>query len=320
MKKLITVTALLLVFCTALLSCNGTSNEEIITDVDSEKVLSELTAEGRGDSDYVLNVGESKTIAIRLLDSEKDKTVSVTSSNPFAVFAENLLTIPECAFVVFSARGVGGSTVTVDITNEDGSVIRSESILVTVPMQEIFAADFGVSDGETTLELGESLVDKLTVYSLGCLFEEDVDFTSSDESVLELEGYELFHDEISTHLSFSAVTKSVGTATLCAKLPDGRSASITVNVIEGEKPSTIAPSANPAPDSEVTPSVTPSDDVAENTESTELTYILNIKSKRFHHPECRGVRDMKDENKSSFYGSRDDAISQGYKPCGTCKP
>ncbi len=320
MKKLLTVAALLLALCSVVISCSDNSNDEIITDVDSERVQSELAAEEAEDSDYILNVGEEKVIAIRLLESEKDKTVSVTSSNPFAVFAENLLTIPECAFVGFSANAVGGSTVTVDISDGDGSVIRSESIKVTVPMQEIFSAHFGISDSEITLELGESLVDKLTVYALGYLYDDDIDFTSSDESVLAVEGYEIFHDEISTHFSFGAVTKSVGTATLCARLPYGTSASITVNVVEGEKPSAKAPTTNPTPDLETVPSVTQSDNVTENTESTELTYVLNIKSKKFHHPECRGVRDMKEENKGDFYGSREDAISQGYKPCGTCKP
>ena len=320
MKKLITIAAILLFLCSVLSSCNDSSNEEIITDVDSEKVLSELTGEVNGDSDYILKVGESETIAIKLLDSEKDKNVLVTSSNPLSVFAKKLLAIPECVFVFFSANAVGSSTVTVDISDEDGSVLRSESFRVTVPMHEIYAAHFGSSDSEITLELGESLVDKLTVYAIGCLFENDIDFTSSDESVLKIEGYEIFHDEISTHFSFGAVAKSIGTAILCAKLPDGTSASITVNVIEGEKSSANSPTANPKLDSEAAPSVTPSDNLTSNSESAELTYVLNVKSRRFHYPECRGVKDMKEENKGEFYGSREDAITQGYKPCGTCKP
>lgn len=51
-----------------------------------------------------------------------------------------------------------------------------------------------------------------------------------------------------------------------------------------------------------------------------LTYVLNTKTKRFHYPYCNGVLDMKDENREDFYGTRDEAIERGYKPCGTCNP
>lgn len=50
------------------------------------------------------------------------------------------------------------------------------------------------------------------------------------------------------------------------------------------------------------------------------TYILNRNTKKFHVPDCDSVRQMKDSNKREFMGSRDDAIAQGYSPCGECKP
>ncbi len=55
-------------------------------------------------------------------------------------------------------------------------------------------------------------------------------------------------------------------------------------------------------------------------ESGEMTYILNTSSKKFHDPDCAGAKTTKEENKQTYTGSRDDLISEGYSPCGTCKP
>lgn len=55
-------------------------------------------------------------------------------------------------------------------------------------------------------------------------------------------------------------------------------------------------------------------------DATEKTYILNTSSKKFHEPDCVGARTMKEENKQTYTGPRDELISEGYSPCGTCKP
>lgn len=54
--------------------------------------------------------------------------------------------------------------------------------------------------------------------------------------------------------------------------------------------------------------------------AAEKTYVLNENTKKFHTPECSGVKDIKEENKKSFTGSRDELIQEGYSPCGRCKP
>lgn len=50
------------------------------------------------------------------------------------------------------------------------------------------------------------------------------------------------------------------------------------------------------------------------------TYILNTNTRKFHYPDCKSVKQMKDKNKSEFSGTRDEAIAQGYSPCGNCHP
>ena len=58
----------------------------------------------------------------------------------------------------------------------------------------------------------------------------------------------------------------------------------------------------------------------ESKSSTETTYIFNTNTHKFHYPSCSSVSQMNESNKQSFTGSRDEAIAQGYKPCGRCKP
>lgn len=52
----------------------------------------------------------------------------------------------------------------------------------------------------------------------------------------------------------------------------------------------------------------------------EQTYILNKNTKKFHDPDCSGVDDIKEKNKSEFTGTRDELIEDGYEPCGRCRP
>ena len=59
----------------------------------------------------------------------------------------------------------------------------------------------------------------------------------------------------------------------------------------------------------------------DNEPGTEApTYILNTNTKRFHYPSCSSVDEMKDKNKQEYTGTRDELITEGYKPCGRCKP
>ena len=49
-------------------------------------------------------------------------------------------------------------------------------------------------------------------------------------------------------------------------------------------------------------------------------YIVNTKTGKFHYPDCRGVKQMKEANKEYVTCDRQDLISQGYESCGICHP
>ena len=57
-----------------------------------------------------------------------------------------------------------------------------------------------------------------------------------------------------------------------------------------------------------------------DTSQSEVTYILNTSSKRFHLPDCPSVEAMKPQNREETDKSREELLQRGYQPCGQCKP
>ncbi len=56
-----------------------------------------------------------------------------------------------------------------------------------------------------------------------------------------------------------------------------------------------------------------------NTNSEEIItgYIGNAKSKKFHYPSCHS---LPAEHNRVMFSSRDEAIKNGYSPCGNSSP
>ena len=55
-------------------------------------------------------------------------------------------------------------------------------------------------------------------------------------------------------------------------------------------------------------------------EEHKMTYILNTNTGKFHYPDCRSVKDMKDKNKQEVEATREEVIDRGFSPCGNCHP
>ncbi len=88
---------------------------------------------------------------------------------------------------------------------------------------------------------------------------------------------------------------------------------IAINYLTGE--SQLNEDYVPSEDS--TPTEQPNDDPNLN---VETTYILNTNTKRIHLPSCSSVENIREENKSIYYGTKKALLDQEYKACGTCKP
>ena len=57
-----------------------------------------------------------------------------------------------------------------------------------------------------------------------------------------------------------------------------------------------------------------------NDNSSSASYIGNKNTKKFHYPTCSSVGQMKESNKKYLNCTRDQAIQQGFDPCGRCCP
>ncbi|MEY8437027.1 DNA/RNA non-specific endonuclease [Atopobiaceae bacterium 24-176] len=49
-------------------------------------------------------------------------------------------------------------------------------------------------------------------------------------------------------------------------------------------------------------------------------YVLNVRSRKFHRPDCPGLSSASPNNLERFSGSRAELVEDGYAPCGTCRP
>lgn len=58
----------------------------------------------------------------------------------------------------------------------------------------------------------------------------------------------------------------------------------------------------------------------ENLDNSDTDYVLNINSRKFHLPTCSGAKDISENNRREYTGSREELLAQGYAPCGSCKP
>lgn len=53
---------------------------------------------------------------------------------------------------------------------------------------------------------------------------------------------------------------------------------------------------------------------------TEVTYVLNKNTKKFHNPGCSSVGSIAEKNRLDSGESRDAVMAQGYVPCKRCNP
>lgn len=57
-----------------------------------------------------------------------------------------------------------------------------------------------------------------------------------------------------------------------------------------------------------------------NTSKTQVSYVINEDTGKFHLPSCRFVKQMNDENKVISKKNRDRLIQEGYEACKVCNP
>lgn len=86
---------------------------------------------------------------------------------------------------------------------------------------------------------------------------------------------------------------------------------------KGVQPKPVV-SSKPAVSTPPPATATSAPNKTENPQSN--TYILSRNTQKFHLPSCGYVDRIKEENKGTFSGNRNELIQQGYEPCGKCNP
>lgn len=54
--------------------------------------------------------------------------------------------------------------------------------------------------------------------------------------------------------------------------------------------------------------------------TSDITYVCNKNSMKFHYPHCESVSKMSTRNRDDVSNSREELINQGYVPCKNCNP
>ena len=49
-------------------------------------------------------------------------------------------------------------------------------------------------------------------------------------------------------------------------------------------------------------------------------YVINVRTGKFHNPDCDAVSKMDEKNKQEYHGTRNSLIEEGYAPCKMCAP
>ena len=184
------------------------------------------------------------------------------------------------------------------------------------------------------------LIMLLLLAAAPCCFAEDVhelvlDFTFADSGLFNRYDVELFLDgESIGELPYGdsrTITRSVGGGTHTVTLQKSDDASISQSrefsvsrdttwlctIRTGAKSIELSEKRIEALSEK---SRLPEDIPASDKDPQVQTYILNTHTHKFHYPDCANAAAIKEKNKAIREDSRENILSEGYSPCGSCKP
>lgn len=82
----------------------------------------------------------------------------------------------------------------------------------------------------------------------------------------------------------------------------------------------IGPNSTQQGDDQETETTIVPDPAPNETVPVGTEYVLNTNTHKFHYPSCSSVKQMNEENKWFYTGTRVEVISMGYSSCGRCHP
>lgn len=233
--------------------------------------------------------------------SSKGSTSSMNSSKKggcWVIFAPLLI-------ILFLIGGIGSCLGGDDETTTIASATSIESF------------DFLSSD-PVNLDVGESDRSYFTVEFEGDEFSiDDIVFVSSDEAVATIT---LDKKVASSFVYYYVNAVGSGNATVHVETADGvvKSEEITVTVTEETTTETESSTKYITETTEIQTTAEKKTESV-NTPVSDIVYVLNTSRMKIHYKSCSSVKDIASHNYSET-NDYDKAISDGYTPCGRCKP
>lgn len=85
---------------------------------------------------------------------------------------------------------------------------------------------------------------------------------------------------------------------------------------------TVKPTATPTakPTTKPTAKPTTKPTATPTTKTVTYTYVYNKNTKKFHYSWCSSADDIKEKNRGTYTGTRNEMINKGYDPCKRCNP
>ncbi len=120
-----------------------------------------------------------------------------------------------------------------------------------------------------------------------------------------------------TGSSTGASAKSAAAAKTSNAAQTQKTAPATTSQPEAPADAEHAAEPSPQPQKESAPAVEENPQESAPPATNGLTYVLNVKTKKFHRPTCNSLPTTNRQDSSE---SRDSIISQGYAPCKKCNP
>lgn len=93
----------------------------------------------------------------------------------------------------------------------------------------------------------------------------------------------------------------------------------TTPVTEPPTQETSAPTTEASTEEATVPPTTQAE-TTQPSVSDERSYVVNTNTGKFHYPSCSSVKDIKDENRWDYFGTRETLTDMGYVACKRCKP
>ena len=123
-----------------------------------------------------------------------------------------------------------------------------------------------------------------------------------------------------TSTSSSSTTSSSTTSTSSSSSTSSSTASTSSSSNTSSSTTTSSETEKTTSNTEGNKPADTSSSEVTTTNPATYTYILNTNSKKFHEPSCGSAKQIKEKNKDTFTGTRDQIIAKGYSPCGNCDP